>query len=232
MGIFQKIITALRGGTREIGESIVDANAARIFEQEIRDAEESLKKAKRDLTEVMAKEMQVQREVSRLQKLINEHEGYATDALNKGREDLAMEVANKIVDLTNEKRIQQQTHTKYHEHATRLKNMIQQGERQVGDLRRQLVMVKTTDSVHKATATITENYANSNSKLTAAKESLDRIRSRQQDQEDRLAAGTILEAELTGDDLDQKLRKAGIGGSSDDKGAAQDILARLRARSQ
>jgi phage shock protein A len=175
--------------------------------------------------------MQVQREVSRLQKLINEHEGYATDALNKGREDLAMEVAEKIVDLTNEKKIQQQTHAKYREHATRLKNMIKQGERQVADLRRQLVMVKTTDSVHKATATITENYANSNSKLTAAKESLDRIRKRQQDQDDRLTAGTMLEAELTGDDLDQKLRKAGIGGSGD-KAAAQDILARLRSRSQ
>ena len=38
MSVFKKIMTALRGGAREAGEAIVDANGIRIFEQEIKDA--------------------------------------------------------------------------------------------------------------------------------------------------------------------------------------------------
>ena len=42
MSIFKKIITAVRGGAREAGEAVVDANATRIFEQEIRDSEKHI----------------------------------------------------------------------------------------------------------------------------------------------------------------------------------------------
>ena len=57
MGMLEKIITAIRGGMREVGETIVDANGTRIFEQEIKDAENKLNEAKRDLTGVLAKEI-------------------------------------------------------------------------------------------------------------------------------------------------------------------------------
>ena len=80
MSILNKILTAVRGGAREVGESIVDANGTRIFEQEIRDSQEHLAKAKRDLTDVMAKQMQTKREVKRLSDSITEHEEYAGQA--------------------------------------------------------------------------------------------------------------------------------------------------------
>ena len=35
MSILKKLFTAVRGGAREAGEAIVDANGIRIFEQEI-----------------------------------------------------------------------------------------------------------------------------------------------------------------------------------------------------
>ena len=46
MGIFSKIITAIRGGATEVGEAIVDSQAMRILDQEIRDAGEDLRLAK------------------------------------------------------------------------------------------------------------------------------------------------------------------------------------------
>ena len=58
MSILKKIMTAIRGGAREVGELVVDANGTRIFEQEIKDAKTHLDRAKRDLTDVMAKQMQ------------------------------------------------------------------------------------------------------------------------------------------------------------------------------
>ena len=83
--------------------------------QEIVDAENSLKKAKTDLTQVMAKEMQETRECERLKKEIAEHEGYAAQALSKGKEDLALEIAQKIADhsgfvFTRQKHVGEKIH--------------------------------------------------------------------------------------------------------------------------
>ena len=66
MSVIGKVMTLLRGSVREIGESVVDANATRIYEQEILDAKQSIVKAKDDLAGVMAKEMQSARALQRL----------------------------------------------------------------------------------------------------------------------------------------------------------------------
>ncbi len=228
MSILEKIFTAIRGGAREIGEGIVDRNSVRIFEQEIREAENKLEQAKRDLTEVMAKEMQTARRIETLSEEIAKHEGYAEQALHKGDEELAMEIAEKIVELQNEQEEQEQARKSFAMHVDRLKAMIKQTNKTLTDMKRQLVMVKTTESVQQATTAISHNYASGNSRLLSAKESLDRIRQRQQELEDRLAAGEVLKAELEGEDLEKRLQEAGI--VDDSRGQARDVLARLKAR--
>ena len=52
--IWSKLFTALRGGANEVGESIVDQQALRILDQEIRDADSALANAKRELVTIMA----------------------------------------------------------------------------------------------------------------------------------------------------------------------------------
>ncbi|WP_017444144.1 PspA/IM30 family protein [Gayadomonas joobiniege] len=227
MSIFKKIFTAIRGGATEVGESIVDANATRIFEQEIRDAENHLTKAKRDLTEVMAKQMQTSREVSRLKEEIETHEGYASQALDKGDESLALEIAEKIASLETEFSTQQQTLESLNANVSRLKDLIKKSERQVADFRRQLSVVKTTDSVHKATAAITDNFVSGNSKLLNAKESLERIKAKQQNYQDRMQAAEQLQAEQGDGALEAKLKAAGIG---EEHSSASSVLARIKAK--
>ena len=225
MSVFTKIITAIRGGAREVGESIVDANGVRIFEQEIKDAEHHLENAKRDLTAVVAKEMQAGRKVEQLTKEIKKHEGYAAKALEQGNEELALEVAEKIAGFQGEIEVNKKAQQRFNAHVERLKEIIKKTTASLADMKRQLVMVKTTESVHKATKSITENYATSGSKLLTAKESLDRIQQRQQDLDDRLEAGQDLQDEFEGRTLDQKLKEAGIGETST---TAKDILAKLK----
>ncbi|KFZ39073.1 phage-shock protein [Shewanella mangrovi] len=227
MGILNKILTAFRGGATEIGQGIVDANATRIFEQEIRDAEKHLTKAKRDLTDVMAKEMQAAREVERLKRSIAEHEGYATQALEKGNESLALEVAQKIAELEQQLEEQTAANQSFSDHAVRLKDLVKKTERQLADYQRQLSMVKTTESVQKATASITDSFASSNSKLLNAKDSLERIKARQQQFDDRLKAAETLEDENSDKSLKAKLAEAGIG---EQKNSANDVLERLKAK--
>jgi len=228
MSILQKIFTAIRGGAREIGETIVDNNSVRIFEQEIKDAQANLDRAKRDLTDVIAKEMQAGRAIEKLRADITKHEHYVSQALDQGNEDLATEIAEKIAEFESELGIQQKAKDNFSSHTERLKAMIKKTSKALLDMQRQLTMVKTTESVQKATAAITHNYTSGSSKLLTAKESLDRIKQRQEHLEDRLVAGEALQDEFDGKDLENKMRSAGI--LEDSK--ANDVLARIKAKKQ
>lgn len=228
MSIFKKIMTAIRGGATEVGEAIVDANSTRIFEQEIRDAENHLTKAKRDLTAVMAEQMAASREVERLQREITEHEGYATQALTQGNEELALQVAEKIANLEGELETQKTALSSFEANANRLKELVKKGERQVAEYKRQLSMVKTTESVQKATSAITDNFSSSNSKLLNAKDSLERIKAKQQKFDDQLKAAETLESEDSDSSLEAQLKAAGIGKADN---SANSVLDRLKAKS-
>ena len=221
-------MTAIRGGASELGENIIDANATRIFEQEIRDAEHHLTKAKRDLTGVMAQQMAANREVDRLKREVAEHEGYAMQAMEKGDETLALAVAEKIANLESELASQQQSLDSFSGSANRLKELVKKSERQVGEYKRQLSMVKTTESVQKATSAITDNFSSSNSKLLSAKDSLERIKAKQQKFDDQMKAAEVLESESSDKSLEAQLKAAGIGGASDS--SANSVLARLKAK--
>jgi phage shock protein A len=227
MSIFKKIMTAVRGGASEAGEAIIDANATRIFEQEIRDAENHLTKAKRDLTGVMAEQMSAQREVDRLQREIIEHEGYAGQALDKGDENLALAVAEKIANLESELATQQQALANFASSADRLKELVKKSERQVAEHKRQLSMVKTTESVQKATSAITDNFSSSNSKLLSAKDSLERIKAKQQKFDDKMKAAEMLESEDSDSSLAAQLKAAGIGAQDN---SANSVLDRIKAK--
>jgi phage shock protein A len=227
MSIFKKIMTAIRGGASEVGESIVDSNATRIFEQEIRDSENHLTKAKRDLTGVMAQQMSSSREVDRLKREVVEHEGYAVQALDKGDETLALAVAEKISTLENDLASQQQALDSFSGSADRLKELVKKSERQVAEYKRQLSMVKTTESVQKATSAITDNFSSSNSKLLNAKDSLERIKAKQQKFDDQMKAAEVLESENSDNSLAAQLKEAGIGGSDN---SANSVLDRLKAK--
>jgi len=229
MSIFKKIMTAIRGGATEVGEAIVDSNATRIFEQEIRDAENHLTKAKRDLTGVMAQQMASSREVDRIKREIVEHEGYAVQALEKDDQALALAVAEKISALESELTTQQQALDSFEGNANRLKELVKKSERQVAEYKRQLSMVKTTESVQKATSAITDNFSSSNSKLLNAKDSLERIKAKQQKFDDQMKAAEVLASEDSDASLEAKLKAAGIGNTDSN---ANSVLERLKAKQQ
>ncbi|NQZ21198.1 MAG: PspA/IM30 family protein [Colwellia sp.] len=227
MSIFKKIMTAIRGGASEVGEAIIDSNATRIFEQEIRDSENHLTKAKRDLTGVMAQQMASSRDVDRLKREVTEHEGYAVQALDKGDETLALAVAEKISTLESELSSQQQALDSFSGSANRLKELVKKSERQVGEYKRQLSMVKTTESVQKATSAITDNFSSSNSKLLNAKDSLERIKAKQQKFDDQMKAAELLESDTADNSLAAQLKEAGIGAADNN---ANSVLERLKAK--
>lgn len=226
-GVFNKLWTALRGGAREIGDAVVDANGIRIFEQEIKDAEENIREAKRSLTEVMAQKMQADRKIQSLDNAIAEHESYAIKALEKQDENLALEVSEKIAQHETERGEQQAIVARLDQQITQLKQNIKKAEKTIADHQRELSIVRTTESVQKATVQVVENISSNNSTMNSARESLERIKKRQQMRQDQMEAGDILEKEFSGEDLESKLKEAGIKGESANAAA---VLERIKAK--
>ncbi|MCO7226896.1 PspA/IM30 family protein [Pleionea sp. CnH1-48] len=225
MSILKKLVTAIRGGAREVGESIVDANALRILEQEIADQQAAIAKAKDSLTGVMADESKTARQVNALKDRVGEHEGYARQALEKGNEELALEVAEKIAEFENEIAELQPVLDSYRKSVATLKDQIRKAEKAIQEHKRELSVVKTTESVQKARVSVNETLSSNISKSSAARDSLNRIKERQQRLDDKIKASEELNAENSDAGLKAKLADAGIG---EGKAKANDILARLK----
>ena len=226
MDIPRKIMTAIRGGAREAGEAIVDAQGTRILEQELRDARESLDDAKNSLTDVMAKESQARRKSQLIKSQIKETEGHANEALDKGEEKLALEIAEKIASLEVELGEQDEVVATLAAQVARLKRTMLDAEKHIADYERQLAMVKTTERVHKATEAINDSFAAADSNVRSAKETLERIKAKQEHDDDRLKAARELEREASGAELNEKMAAAGVGQTGPD---AEAVLARIKA---
>ncbi len=227
MAVFSKILTMLRGDVRQIGQSIVDSNANTIYEQEIVEAKAHVATAKQDLTGVMAKQMQAEREIERLGAEMRRYEDLAVEALHKNQDSLAEEVASKVADLEVALAEQSAARDDFANHILRLKDLIRNAEATLREHERELAMAKTTESVYRATATISQSMGNSGSKLMSAKESLDRIKQRHQDTADRMEAADQLDGEFGNRALEAKLAAAGIGETAKRKA---EVMARLKAR--
>ena len=107
-----------------------------------------------------------------------------------------------------------------------MKELVKKTERQIKEYERQLSMVKTTESVQKASAAITDNFSASNSKILSAKDSLERIKQRQQDNFDKMSAAEALMEEDSDKGLEDRMRAAGIG---EQKTSANSVLDRIKA---
>lgn len=228
-GVLNKIWTALRGGVREMGDAIVDSNGIRIFEQEIRDARDNIDQAKKSLTEVMARKMQAERKLNQLSDDIRRHETYAGKALEQQDETLALEVAGKIAEMEKEKAEQLATVNHLDSQITKLKAHVKSAEKLIADHERELSIVRTTESVQRATEQVVENVAAHNSSLNSARDSLERIKQRQEMKQDQMEAGELLKSEAEDVQLESKLQQAGIVGGHADAAA---ILERIKASKQ
>ena len=150
MSLWKKMVTAMRGGASEVGEAIVDAQALRILDQEIRDADASMLAARNQLIQIKAKhKLSVQR-VDEHDKNIANWEQKAIAAMNKGEEGLALECAEKVSELTALRDQEKAAADQFGIQVTKLTAQVTKAESQIKGLRQQADMAKARDSVQKA----------------------------------------------------------------------------------
>ncbi|BCJ07968.1 MULTISPECIES: PspA/IM30 family protein [unclassified Pseudomonas] len=227
MSLLRKIVTALRGGASEVGEAIVDSQALRILDQEIRDADNNLIDARNQLVKIMAKHKTAQQRITEFDKTIGDWEQKAIAALDKGEEGLAHECAARIADLTNQRDSEQALADQFGASVATLTATVSKTEAQIKGLKQQVDLVKARESVQRAQVSAASATGGANGSLETAVGSLDRIKKRQSERAAELEAAAELAGKADGSDLEARLKSAGIGASNS---GADDVLARLKAK--
>jgi len=225
MNIWAMMITALRGGINEAGEAVVDNQALRILDQEVREATEELKQTRDGLASILAKQKSAEAKARELKKHIEEFESYAIKALEQGDETLALEVAEKVVSFENDKRAEQDAANTFAESADDLRRAIKTAEQNIKRLRQQVDTVKATESVQRAQAAIAQRHGGPQSKLRTAMDSLERIREKQVFNAAKIQVAAELAEDQQIDSLKQRLQNAGIAPKTP---GAIEVLERLK----
>ena len=227
MSMLAKLSALFRGTAREAGQAVVDANALKILDQEIRDADTAQGKARDDLAGLVARRRMAENELKSFGDQIAKYESSVRAALSQGKEDLAREVAGRIAELETEIGTRGPMIEGMKEAEARLRTAISTTDQKIETLRREIDIVKVNDSVQKAQTSVALQSQGAHSRIGSAADSLQRIKQRQAVQEERLRVGQELEDKRSGADLDAKLRDAGI---LPGHAPADDVLARLTAQ--
>ena len=227
MSIWAKVATAVRGGVNEAGEAIVDAQALRILDQEIREADSGLSRSKDALTDIIAKRKLADKKVESLKSSLAEYEGYAMQALEKGDENLATEIAEKIAGMETEHLGEESVAKSFADSETQLRRAVAQTEANLKRLKQQVDTVKATETVQRAQAAVAARHSGAGSSMRSAVDSLERLKSKQAERTAKFEAASELAQSTEEVSLEAKLKAAGIvdGGAS-----SGDVLARLKAK--
>lgn len=225
MSILAKILTLFRGTANEAGQAVVDKNAIRILDQELRDSTTELAKSKQELTKVMAQRQLSANRGSALLDKRREYEGYVQGALSKGDEALAREVATKLSDVERDLQAEADSVQRLDSSIGSLKTAIRDTETQLSRLKQQIDTVKATEAVQRAQSAVSARHSGANSKIGTALDSLERIKLRQEEQGARFEAAQQLENETGDGDLKKRLSQAGL---VEDRSNVDGILERFR----
>jgi phage shock protein A len=227
LNIWAKVATAVRGGVNEAGEAIVDRQALRILDQEIRDADNELIGSKGALIDIIAKRKLADKKVASLKASIKEYEDYAMQALDKDDETLATEIADKIAGLEAEFAGEEGVAKSFADSEAQLRRAVVQTEGNLKRLKQQVDTVKATEMVQRAQSAVAARHSGADSSMRSAVDSLARLNTKQAERAAKFEAANELARSTEEVSLDDKLKAAGI---ADGGAKGGDVLARLRAR--
>lgn len=225
MGVWGKLFTALKGGANEAAEAVVDNQALRILDQEIREAKDGIRKSDEALVSIVAKRKLSEQKVSAFESSVVEYENHARAAMDKGQQELALECAQKVAELRNECSAEQTYLDEFKKSEQVMRTNISQAKTKLRQLEQQVDVVKANDAVQKAQSAVSNANVGANAKMHTAVESLERIKKRQAERSAELEAAAEMAEESSGHGLDKKLAEAGI--TSGGQASAQDELQRI-----
>jgi phage shock protein A len=223
MSVWKKLFTAVKGTANEAAQAVVDTQAIKILEQEIREAKDELRKSDHARTQILAKCKLSQQKVNGFNKSIAEYEEHARKAIDTDRQ-LALDCAQRVADLRNQLETEQTYLDQFTKSEKQLAGNISQAKNNLRRLEQQVDMIKATESVQRAQVAVSSSHLGANSKMKTATESLARIQEKQTLRNAELEAAEELAQSESSDDLEKRLAGAGIKGGA---ASADDELSRI-----
>ena len=225
MGLLKKFIKFGRAIKDEFEEEFTDSQAIRLLEQDIRDARLAMENAGQARIDLAGKKKLSHNNLTSLNEEISKYEAYATEALEKGDETLATEIAEKIATLETRQKEDQEHFKTVSAEFDLIEETIRQSKAKLSEMERQLAQIKATDAVQKAQEKISSLSLNAGASVSNAADAIKRIKEKQQEKRARFAASAEIDEQSNS--LDKKIASS-LGGAK--SASANDILARLRKK--
>ena len=179
------------------------------------------------LTGIIAKRKLADKKVASLKSSLTDYEGYAMQALDKGDEALATEIAEKIAGLETELMGEEGLAKSFSDSEAQLRKAVGHTGANLKRLKQQVDTVKATEKVQKAQAAVAARHSGAGSSMRSALDSLENLKNKQAERAAKFEAASELAESTEEVSLDNKLKAAGIVGGGASGG---DVLARLKAK--
>lgn len=213
LGAITRLFKAAQGGVNETMEKIGDANAITIIEQQMRDAEAALGKAKFELAGLMGKAQTAAARVAELQVKGARDNELVQRLLGKGTpedEKLALEVANRLTTVQQELTKAQGDVDMLENTSAKLRATVTKLTAKISEMRREIDTARVTEQVQNAQSAIVSSGLGAASTLSSAGDSLKRLRERQIQKQAHFDAQERIDEIDGGGDLDARLASAGV----------------------
>lgn len=218
MQLIQKLSTAMRGGTREVLEGAVDANALRILAQEIYECEASMRQSKQHLANVVAEKIGLKRQLDAQKAGAASKEEAIRKKLEQGDEAGAMQLAEALAAQETLVEKQQAHFDQLEGNETNLLQVLKNTAYTLGEYRTELNMAKATHEAQKSVGKLSIHQNIHSDKFAQVQDSLDRIRQRKETFDDQMQAMQEIDAHIKDEPTQQQQRSE----------KAKDILARFK----
>jgi phage shock protein A len=223
MGVWNSLFTAVKGHVNEAAEAVEDKQLMTIMDQQIREANEAIGKARDERARMAGNRKVKENSINELDTEIERLTEGARNAKASGDMDLAREAVQRIVKLNEQRDADQKLYDQYKLNEERMEASIRQSASKIENLNRQVESAKANEALIAAQQAASTSSSASNSKLSGAIDSLERLEKRQAAQAAALEAADELAAEESGADLDARLSKLTGNGEK----SVDDLLANL-----
>lgn len=223
--MFGTLKTLLKGSAARAEQDLIDRNATLLLEQKVRESEAGHGAAKRALAAIIVGRRTEDRGLEVLKGRIADLEARTRSALAAGDEDLAHEAAKLLAELENEKLVREANVARADQAAERLRLAVEKTQRRITDLRQGLITARAMEHEARASRSM-RGELNGSAALNEGEQLLKRILERT-DLVQEMDVFDQLEAELSGEEIVNRLADAGHGKSP--RVRAEDVIERLKA---
>lgn len=222
--MFNTIKTLILGANARAEETLRDTYAIELIDQKIREADEGLRAAKGTLASLIQRQRAEERLLATLDQRISDMTRRATEAMDAGRDDLAMQAAEALAQMENERVLRAETVLRLDSKIVRLRQSVEAGHRRIIDLKQGA----TTARAIRREQSLIKKLPNGEA---SAIEEAEALIARVTNADDPFERSDILRGinrELSHDGLADRMADAGFGPAT--RVTAADVLARLKTK--